>query len=557
MVSRDEVVILVHGTFAGDKEGSDIGSRWWQRGSETWRWLEENLPPGTMLQEGRLFHWSGANTQSARLSAATELLALLVELEKQDRGYHLVGHSHGGSIIWEALLSSQAMRLQQHLSQSLVSALERRRVLVRTDLGMVFTGNPREPYEQASVAFKRLSEELDLNQMRSWVTVGTPFLTHLPHGGLFAKGWRDRKFSLSGDVVLAGRVWPVHLSATALLFSFMCLGMSFIPEADLHQQWIGRLAWVIAGVASWRVVHKVRTRLEVGDSLVDRAKLARSTFARFSARWLGLFPPTDEAIAGLRALCPSGTPDYEQLIMPSAERTDIPEPVPPQIPILVRLNAPRTEFDLVPEVQLSPFGDLWSPRIGKAVYGAANKLVMPWVNRTLAKRLLRTAQGCDIPYADLVYVSTWPVPIRSGITGMPERVAEALENDAVSNAGELRPEIRQLIARAAMDGARLPAVLAHSQSSLAGKGLVHTSYFDNDDVLRLIRDHIADHSQSRGRAGRTVAGQRGRYGTGHALTECHGPADLRIWRAQHRDDVVRAVGAAPVQDSPLPGKASN
>lgn len=97
---QDEVVILVHGTFAGDRNGSDTGSRWWQRGSDTWRWLEENLPPGAVLpREGQLFHWSGANTQSARLSAATDLLALLIDLEKQGRAYHLVGHSHGGSVI--------------------------------------------------------------------------------------------------------------------------------------------------------------------------------------------------------------------------------------------------------------------------------------------------------------------------------------------------------------------------------------------------------------------------------------------------------------------------
>ncbi|MFI7019270.1 hypothetical protein [Streptomyces sp. NPDC050164] len=75
--NRDEVVILVHGTFAGDKDGNDSGKRWWQRGSGTWKWLECNLPAGTSLpQNGRLFHWNGANTQSARLSASVDLLAL-------------------------------------------------------------------------------------------------------------------------------------------------------------------------------------------------------------------------------------------------------------------------------------------------------------------------------------------------------------------------------------------------------------------------------------------------------------------------------------------------
>ncbi|WP_280892475.1 hypothetical protein [Streptomyces sp. LBL] len=99
----DELVILVHGTFAGDKERRDDGDRWWQRGSSTWQALTATLPKGTRLPPGRLFHWSGANAQSKRLSASMDLLVLLFDLERRGVRYHLVGHSHGGSVIWETL----------------------------------------------------------------------------------------------------------------------------------------------------------------------------------------------------------------------------------------------------------------------------------------------------------------------------------------------------------------------------------------------------------------------------------------------------------------------
>ena len=53
----------------------------------------------------------------------------LLELEAEGRGYHLIGHSHGGSVIWHTLCRA---RLQQK----------------------------------------------DLTCLRSWSTVGTPFLQH-------------------------------------------------------------------------------------------------------------------------------------------------------------------------------------------------------------------------------------------------------------------------------------------------------------------------------------------------------------------------------------------
>lgn len=53
---QDETVILVHGTFASDKDGNNVGHRWWQRGSDTWGWLEDNLPTGVSLpRDGKLF----------------------------------------------------------------------------------------------------------------------------------------------------------------------------------------------------------------------------------------------------------------------------------------------------------------------------------------------------------------------------------------------------------------------------------------------------------------------------------------------------------------------
>ena len=54
-------------------------------------------------REGEVFHWSGENSERSRIKAGRDLLEYLLALESAGRGYHLIGHSHGGSVIWHAL----------------------------------------------------------------------------------------------------------------------------------------------------------------------------------------------------------------------------------------------------------------------------------------------------------------------------------------------------------------------------------------------------------------------------------------------------------------------
>ncbi|MET9758745.1 hypothetical protein ABZ016_06765 [Streptomyces sp. NPDC006372] len=492
--NRDELVILVHGTFAGDKDGSDSGNRWWQRGSDTWRWLERNLPAGTSLpQDGRLFHWSGANTQSARLAAAMDLLALLVELERQGRGYHLVGHSHGGSVIWEALLTCHVLQRRGMLVDHLYYALVRRGVLPDEGLNPTVEGS-----RFSTRLYQDLSRELELDHLRSWTTVGTPFLCHLPEGGGVFRGWRHHAFSLAGAVSAEDAKAPRW---TTWLFSIvfavnMLVGVALAVFAMAGPLWI--FVWLASAMTALRITISFIVRGEATRAVTIRAKLARSAFERFSARWLGLYATTDEAITGLRSLCPPHAPDYSSLYLAPTQRTRPRKTAAtwPEPPTLLRLNAPIKHVALAPEVSFG-YG-YYHPRttLIDDIYGGVNRWIMPRINRFLAHRLLRSAQGCDIPYVDLVYVSPWPVPIDAGAAGLPDRVDKALEKGAASHAGLLGLEVRQLITRAAMNGKGLSAVLADHQLDTAGKFMVHTSYFADPEILQMICCHIADSCQS-------------------------------------------------------------
>lgn len=91
-------MIFVHGTYAGDD--SDSGAEWWQVGSDFWDTIVTLLPDHVSPDAKQVFHWSGANSEFERSKAGSMLLSRLRNLESSGVPYHLVGHSHGGSVIW-------------------------------------------------------------------------------------------------------------------------------------------------------------------------------------------------------------------------------------------------------------------------------------------------------------------------------------------------------------------------------------------------------------------------------------------------------------------------
>ena len=120
-----ETIVLVHGTFAA--ADSDAGAAWWQQGGN----FRAALGAASGIETIEAFQWSGANSESERRAAGARLAERLRELEAAGCPYHVIGHSHGGSLIWHAI---------------------------------------------AAMVHKRDG----LQQLRSFVTVGTPFLHFAP-----------------------------------------------------------------------------------------------------------------------------------------------------------------------------------------------------------------------------------------------------------------------------------------------------------------------------------------------------------------------------------------
>lgn len=102
-ISRCEgpFLVTVHGTFAGSPEV--IGAQWWQRGSAFTERLAAVGTGGSLSLVTLPFHWSGENSDRARLLASTRLKHLMLELESRDREFSLVAHSHGGNVALTAV----------------------------------------------------------------------------------------------------------------------------------------------------------------------------------------------------------------------------------------------------------------------------------------------------------------------------------------------------------------------------------------------------------------------------------------------------------------------
>jgi hypothetical protein len=128
MGEKKHVVILIHGTFAGKKE--DNGERWWQRGSIFWNSLACKLPQNVKLLESQpIFHWSldfdsqhelwrGKNHNLYRHVASQNLFHYLTSFEKSKTPYHIVAHSHGGSVVWGALRIARLLQGKTNLNRT-------------------------------------------------------------------------------------------------------------------------------------------------------------------------------------------------------------------------------------------------------------------------------------------------------------------------------------------------------------------------------------------------------------------------------------------------------
>ena len=132
-------LITVHGTGAGDT--SRFGDGWWQLESTFLTDLGQRLELDVNPDSGEVFpfQWEqGPNSEKQRRAAGTQLYQTMLHCEASGAQYTVVGHSHGGSVLYHALLQS-------------------------------------------------VDHDTPLKNLKGWCTVGTPFLDYRPNTFLFQR----------------------------------------------------------------------------------------------------------------------------------------------------------------------------------------------------------------------------------------------------------------------------------------------------------------------------------------------------------------------------------
>jgi hypothetical protein len=446
-----DLVVLVHGTFAAKRE--DTGSSWWQIGSSAFDGIQNRVPPGIALTDAdEVFHWSGENSERARIKAAAALLQKMKTLESQGRGYHLIGHSHGGSVIWHAL------RL------ATLSSIE-------------------------------------LKRLRSWTTVGTPFLRHTLHSVarfsnilrivlgialikpafLTAVKFFDLVFRPQSSVWLGhGAPLPKQftLYETPVLRLLELLnvpmqrtanGIHIVgfgsPTGDNHITSLltSPVGWLITFLALIAItvylnlaVFFLRPLIESWQVWAEN-RLERRARSLYASRWLGLWSPDDEAINGLRA-----TLDLSVSFVSRMAPKD------------------RVLFSDYATVTMQPYYWILTP--------AFNSFLQPLLDKAVRSIVVKSAQGNNRPGTEVVEVGSAPWQVDGAMKppSLPDWLNEQLVHDANDAAKNAIPKLRALLAAPSF-------TLGLESWGKTGRGeeLIHTSYFDHEEVLDLIAMHLA------------------------------------------------------------------
>jgi hypothetical protein len=433
-------LITIHGTNAGDM--ADLGSKWWQLGSPFQVRISQQLD----LEKGGIeiipFHWdTGANSETKRRQAGLRLLEVLRRYDTAGVDYHILAHSHGGSVAYYALMGSA----------------KNNRPLIR---------------------------------LKSWTTVGTPFIYFKKRRFLFSRFGPigQAYFTISTILILLGMlilgapkfiISPTSsgVSTSSLLFTSATLGSIGM---------LGYLALIgLDNVNPYRYSQKHR-------------KLCAGWYQKV---WRGVFHPEDEAISALRNVRHLQgrifTNDFLVAVFALA----------PMILYLVIFplilwrqggfiivfpdsGSSRPNYQIVIDLVLAfAIAYFILTAILVLVFRTVGYMIgIPLsaaVNISIWSQIKRTAWGQDLIGEYVQSIETFPNGFDCQSIAMPENVATAISAFTDQHSTETVRKARNILAIASQAGVSANIILEMS-TALSWNELVHTAYFSNEEFIKFI-----------------------------------------------------------------------
>lgn len=221
-----EEAIFIHGTFAASED--DEGNSWWQVNSPFWKIAADKM--GSVVPTSNPFHWSGGNTDGHRQIAGAKLFE---RIRSTEHPFHLVGHSHGGMVILYAL-------------------------------------------------YIAIENGVELPNLRSWFTVGTPFLHHR------FSWWKMIKVSIVG--------WRHDWVCWVVIHAGLAISVAIASILN-NKLLLSLVAWLVALVlllivgCRWYRAYVQSRRFE---------DIRATAWEKYGNKWDGFISQYDEALLLLR-----------------------------------------------------------------------------------------------------------------------------------------------------------------------------------------------------------------------------------------------------------------
>jgi hypothetical protein len=400
MREMKEIVLLIHGTNSGSP--SDTGTIWWQRGSALTTSLQEALGDTVECQPDRhVFHWSGINSEKERRAAGHELAKWLMRFEAEGQPYHLIGHSHGGSVIWHAL----------------------RTVIAKGG---------------------------KLSTLRSWATVGTPFL----HFAARRLSWWWIVPAIAVGVATAVAAPEIITYAQVIVDALSDPSTSRYALLGLPLLWMIPLAMLAA------LSLRLATFANASRQVRQERKYARRAYDTLWQRYAGFWCEVDEAIGGLASTLVIPTAIVPR--MHSAAKSPVKR-------VLAMLAAPvRSSYNMFIARASDEF--IWD-RVSSRLQGGDR----------YAYHLIRVTRG------PLRSVAAWPA--------LPEEVSTRIVDTANQHATSTLTKVRNVLGLAIETSPGKTGLVTGVSESLNSRELVHNLYFAEDSLVTLLRQHITGQLQ--------------------------------------------------------------
>jgi Uncharacterized alpha/beta hydrolase domain (DUF2235) len=479
-------VVTVHGTGAGSE--ADIGQSWWQKDSAFQKKTAEIIELAGDGIEVVPFHWgTGPNSETKRREAGTKLYQQLREYDNAGVDYYLIGHSHGGSVIYNGLLRSAA-------------------------------------------------KDEPLDRLRAWLTVGTPFLDFKPSWLLF------NRLNVWGQGVYVTGIGFLLLAIGLIASKYFELPFAQMVNASLGDKAFSNFYYpVLSFILAYLVI--CFGLLTLSERLTKRWYSDRHKAKvrdLYEKSWIGLWHHDDEAISALtnvRAL--------NRAIIPS----NFLVPVFSLIPLLLTIFGlgyaayfsihawnPDAQwlkdiFSKLAAIDSDPRHD-WAPQHILSMLWDLAAAVTIIMGPIIAIYLLLTTAGVGlvrgfahligIPLAkaidrlvwDSVRQETWgndrrgesvrsvsatPPFFKPRYSPLPEAVASKIARYSETHATETLRKARELLGMTATSTS-MGDIGRDLSAQLSWRELIHTSYFEINEFIALLAAALHGRGLSRSKA---------------------------------------------------------